>query len=143
SAEAEQAEESAQHVFSLSDPGDRFDVEWMQGEKPGDERAAPKRAGHLLQKQEQEERVSSMKDQAGEVVPPRLKSEKLHVQHVGNPGERVPIGRVTALHSPRDAFPLDSAKHLRVFGDVLRIVVIDKLVVEHRPESGQRGGSQE
>src|ERR1035438_9267163 len=60
SSEREEAEEGAEDVFAFADPGDRFNVQWMQGEDGGDKGAPPKSAGHRSEEGKEQRGVGDM-----------------------------------------------------------------------------------
>ena len=57
SQQGEQAEEAAEHILALGNPGNRFKPQRVQGEQPCHQQAPPPRAGHPLQNREDQRRV--------------------------------------------------------------------------------------
>src|SRR5258706_1087588 len=49
----------------------------------------------------------------------------------------MPIAGEAARKCPLHILPAQSTRHLRIQGDVLWIIIIDEIIVEHRPKSGQ------
>ena len=88
---AQQRQERAEDVLALGDPGHRLHVERVQGEERGHHGAAPGRAGERLQQGEEQCGVQGVEEDVGCVVAPGRQAEDLHVQHVGDPGDRVPV----------------------------------------------------
>ena len=120
--EREQPEQRRQHVLPLRHPGDRFHVGGVHGEEGGDEGAAPGRAGHAPEHQEDEDRVPGVEHSVHEVVRPGREPEELHVEHVGEPGERVPVEGVQRGEGPGHPLPGEPGPHDRVLGHVLVVV---------------------
>jgi len=73
------------------------------------------------------------------MVARRVQSKPTHIDHMGKPGQRVPVACVMRGKRPFDVLPVDSGGNMRVIEDVLRIVVIDKSVIEDwRERRGNR-----
>ncbi len=68
-----------------------------------------------------------------ERVPSRTEPEELHVEHVRDPSERVPVRRVELGERPAQAFERQAAQHPRILREVRRRVVGDERVPEHAP----------
>ena len=61
-----------------------------------------------------------------------LQSEKLNIQHVREPGERMPITCVKGAEGPGGVLPGQAAKHARIVGNVLGVVVENEVTPEGR-----------
>ena len=96
----EQEEERAQHILALGHPGHRFHVERVKREKRGHERAAPDGPRQAPEQAKEEDCVGDMKQEVDDVRGSRAGAEQLRVQHVGNPGHRVPVARVAGGEGP-------------------------------------------
>ena len=68
----------------------------------------------------------------------KIKPMKLDIRHVRDPGQRVPIGRVSVAESPFDVGPIQAREDIGVFDNVLEVVVTDELIPPDRPEGGDR-----
>ena len=64
-------------------------------------------------------------------------TEQRAIQHVREPGERVPIAGITAGESPGDAGPGDARVDVVVFENVLRIVEADETIPRQWPVGDQ------
>ena len=137
-AEREQEEERAEHILALRNPGDRLDMQGMQREQRRHHEAAPEGTRHPPQQQEQQQRIGDMKPHTYQVLCPRLVAEELKVQHVGDPGQRMPVTGVAALECPGNVLPLQAALNVRVRSNVIRVVVVDVAMTSDRQEYRQR-----
>ena len=74
------------------------------------------------------------------MVPARVEAEELDVEHVREPGERVPVRGVTLENAQRSAAG-ESPRAGGVAGDVRQVVEEDELVPDRRHEDpeGERG----
>src|SRR5262249_7894457 len=74
----------------------------------------------------------------------RVQSKPAHINHMGKPGQRVPVARVMRGKRPFDVLPVGTGGNMRVIEDVLRIVVIDKIDMEDPGErrKNRRGQKQ-
>ena len=105
-------------------------MERVQCEQRGHNHAAPDCAGDLIQEQKKKNCVGDVEQNADEMVHRGVLAEELAIEHVREPGERVPIAGVASGEGPFDVFPFQAALNVRVGGDVIRIVVIDKVVAK-------------
>ena len=67
------------------------------------------------------------------VVPTRVQREELHVEHVGEPAERVPVRDVRAVEGPGDALQREALAHHLIAEDVGVVVAVDELEAADRP----------
>ena len=109
----------------------------MKGEQGRDHRAGPRRLGHALEKQEQQDGVGQMQGHARQMMAGGIHSIELKIQHVGNPGQRMPVAGVARRQRPKKAGPTQGALDVRVGGDVSGIVVGDKSGAPNRCISRQ------
>src|SRR5207247_7751233 len=100
SEQREQPEESTEKIFALGDPGDRFDVQRMQSKKGGDERTAPKIRGHSNKDGKQQQRVGGMQEDICKVMSAGLVAPDRLIQHMREPGDRVPVTALECSESP-------------------------------------------
>ena len=124
-----QEKEGAQNGLSFRNPGHRFHVDGMDGEKKGDDGGFIRSAGHPQQEKKQKQRIQNMDRQIHHEVVAGLQTEKLAVDHVGNPGERVPVGYAREGKSPPEVWQSQSCVDMGVFSDIFVIVKIEELVM--------------
>ena len=131
--EREETEEGAKHVLPLRDPGDGLDTQRVEGEQRGHQGAAPERARHGAEDEEEQESVDDVEAQAGEVVPPRVHPVELRVGHEREPRERHPVPEVAGGEGPRDAVHGQAGADVWVLDDVPRIVQVHEAVMHQLP----------
>ena len=110
----------------------------MQAEEQGDNKTPAGGAGAAPQNHEDQQRVQRVQQQAGQVVAPGRRPENLAIEHVRDPGQGMPIGRIGARESPSEALPGYPLLHPRIGGDVVGIIVADKPAInrgQKRPEN--------
>jgi hypothetical protein len=90
----------------------------MQREHRSDKCGGPQCTGHSSQQQEHQHRVGRVKEQVREMVAHRFKPENLEVEHVRNPGERMPVARMPGGECPFQGFEIDAVLDVLVLGDV-------------------------
>ena len=78
-----------------------------------------------------------------EVMRPGLEAEKFAVRLVGQPGEGMPVVCVKGGERPFEIRPIQPAFDGRIFSDVVRVVLIDKLIPVGRQENQQRHQGEE
>ena len=76
------------------------------------------------------------------MVPAGIKAEELAIRHVRQPGQRVPIARITDVESPAAGFEGQPRVDVGIADDVLVVIIIDKIAMEGRPIQGQRKQQQ-
>lgn len=84
-----------------------------------------------------------MKSDIDHVRAAGVQPEQLAVGHVREPGQRMPIIRVTVHERPFDARPGQSFPDHRILIDVTVVVVSHEIVMPRGPIDGQRGEDQE
>ena len=87
---------------------------------------------------EQQQRVGEVEQEVRQVMAGGLEAVKLAIQHVGNPSERMPVAGVAAGERPVERVRRDASLHGRILHDVLQVVVVNKIVADHRAEHDQR-----
>lgn len=123
----EQPEQAAQDLFPFGDPNNRLDMERMDREEQRHECASPPRSGQPPQNQEQEYRVDRVKKDVSEMMPAAVQSVKTDAQHVGEPRQRKPVGRVARPEGPRDGYWTQAIPDIEVVDDEFRVVVTGEL----------------
>ena len=132
SQERQQPEQRAQYILAFGHPGHRFHMQGMQSKHRGHKKTSPHGSRHSCQNQEDQNRVDRMEQQARKVMSPGVQTEPLTIQHVGQPGQWMPIAANRAAHRPFDVFPCQSRLHMRIPRDITRIIVENKIVVDGR-----------
>ncbi len=140
--EREQEEAAAHDVLAFGDPDDGFDAERMPGKERGGEDGGPIGAGEAAENEEDEDGVERVPEDARQVMSESDLVVELPIEHVGEPGERMPVIGV-AGEGPDDARPGEAGADVGVVGDVARVVVVEKPVVERAAEKENGAGEQE
>ena len=110
----------------------------VDGEERRDERAPPGGAGHGGEDQEQERRVRRVQRRVDEVVRARVEPEELDVEHMREPGDRVPVGHLQRRERPADPSPGQATPHHGVVGHVPVVVEEEEVVTGHLGVEQQR-----
>ena len=140
----EKKEERAEDVFALGDPGDGFDAERVEREEGGDEQAAPVGAGEAAQPCEEQKRTGDVEEDVDEMRAGGARAEEGVVELVREPRDRVPVARVTGGERPADAGSGQTVEDAGIFGDVVRIVIRDEVVMtDGKEEEGGEGEEKE
>ena len=71
------------------------------------------------------------------MVQARIHSEEHMIDHMGQPGEGVPIALIYGGKGPYDGFWGQSSSNIRVFKDISPIIVIHKIMVDDPAVYGQ------
>ena len=83
----------------------------------------------ISQREKKEHRGRRVEHQVGQMMARRLQTEELAIQHMGDPGQRVPVAGVHMGKRPNDSIQFEAAGDRRVFEDVIAVVEINELVV--------------
>ncbi len=83
-----------------------------------------------------------MEQQASQVVPAGPHAVELAIEHVRHHGDRVPIACHLTAPDPRHAFLGQAGLDMRICGDVVRVVVVNKPMPRDRPIDRQRAQSE-
>src|SRR5437879_4879416 len=84
-----------------------------------------------------------MKEQTGHMMPARVQSKELDVEHVRQPGQGKPVAGVAGLKGPAGVGKGQSCCYVWILSDIFRIVVIEEVIMEHRRKGGDCYDSQE
>ena len=139
-----QSEKGRERVFAFRGPCDRLHVQRMQREQRRHDRTRPdtaspaRTAGCATQKPKNQHDIRTMEQRIHEQMPARVQAEQLTVDHVRDPGQRMPVRGVKTGERLRDTGQGQAAIYHRVFGDVIGIIEIDKLMTDHLPVNRQR-----
>jgi len=115
----------------------------MEGEEGRNQGAAPDRAGHLVKKQEEQQRVGEVQEKAGEMVAGRLQAIELGIQLMREPRQRMPVGALARAEGPRRAPPGEPRLNIVVVRHVLRVVIVHKPASRYGPVGRQRRSAQQ
>src|ERR1035437_2209509 len=118
-------------------------MERVDSKEEGDESASPSRRGQAPENQEDQDGIGGMNEQAAEVVPPGVQTKYLAVQHVRQPGERVPVAHFRAAKGPLHARPGEASAHVAVVGDIEVVIVIDEVIAQSREEHPEHDQEQQ
>ncbi len=134
-------EQPAEHVLALGGPGHRLGAQGMHRKDRRHHKAGPKRARHQPKGNKQEHRVGAVERHVHQMVParpaiavdlvlrlPATQAEELPIDHVGYPGQRMPVALVGVHEGPLGAFPGQSGLDLRLFIDVDVVVANGEIV---------------
>jgi hypothetical protein len=85
--------------------------------------------------------VGGVEEDIGEMVANGIFAIKLPVDHVGDPGERVPVGGVEGVEGPTDALRVYTLMDRGVIDDIDVVVVDEEIVRAHSAigKDGDRG----
>jgi len=120
----------------------------VKGEEKGNGCTGPERSAQPPEEQQQEDPVCSVQGHVHQVMPGRIEPEELHIEHVGEPGERVPVGCMGGGHGPGDPLEGHPLDDVLVVVDILVIVEIDEVVAgapaenctdRHKQQDGDGG----
>ena len=114
----------------------------MQRKQSGHNYTAPNRSGHPVQQKKKKHCIRHMKQNTNEMMHRRLLAKQLAVQHVRHPGYRMPIARMTGCERPLKIFPLYTALYVRIRRDIIRIIVINKIVPQRRQVRSESHGRE-
>ena len=115
-------EEGAERVFSLGDPGDGVCTQGVQGKEERHDEAPPPGMREAIQRQEQQDRAATVKDEVEEMMAAGVEAPEVDVQHVGEPREWVPQGRVGCHEGPVRCGEAEAVPDVVILRHVLRIV---------------------
>jgi hypothetical protein len=122
----------------------------MERKQGGDEKVAPEggvrfraKAHQGLQEEEQEDGVGAVEGDVDHMRATGVQAEDLAVQHMGKPGERMPIIGLAVNEGPFHAGPSQALEDGGVVVDVVVVVIGDELVIMGGPIDGQRDGNEE
>ena len=108
-----------------------------------DKRASPKGAGHLPQNQKKCDHRRGVEKDIGEMMSGGIQSVKLAVQHVGKPGQRMPVVGMNAGESPNYPLQRQTPGNLRVFIHIIIVVIVNELVNHRLAENGKGDRGQQ
>lgn len=83
-----------------------------------------------------------MEQHVREMMSGGIQAEELAIQHVGNPRQREPIGRMAVSERPDDPFPGYTASDMIVGGDITEIVPVEECKLADRQINQDRDNGQ-
>jgi len=99
----------------------------------------PSRPLRPLQKQKQQQNVRHEQQHIREMMSRRIPPIPLHIQHVRNPRERMPVGRrIIRTKRPHHVLPRNSMQHRAVSRHIIRIVEIHESILQRRRIKSRR-----
>lgn len=134
--ERQQSKGRAQHILALRNPGDGLDPQRVQRKEGRHRRTTPHRPGHLSEQEEQQNGIRGVEGDVRQMMKAGADAKPLTIQHVGQRGDRMPIPHHGMGERVAKTVRGQAGLDLLVFGDELRIVVIDEVVMPHRPIHG-------
>ena len=130
--QGEHGEQAGEDVLASRRPRHGFDVQGMQREHRGDERAPPAGARHALEREEEQHRIRDVENQAREMEARWIPAVECEIDRPREPRQREPIRAAKGGERPGDGLDAEAALHVGVVQDVEVVVVVDEAVVEHR-----------
>ena len=106
-------------------------------------RAAPQKPCHPPQDQEKQDHRRCVEQDIGKMMAAGVQSVKLAVQHMGKPGQRVPVEAVDMGKRPAKSLPGQTLLNDRVLIHIHVVVVSDKVVPQRLAEDQPDNGCQE
>ena len=83
-----------------------------------------------------------MEQNVCDMVPAASETEKLAIQHVGNPGCGEPVGGILGREGPLEAFQRDAATHQEIAAGVRGIVEVYELEMPYLGIDSEGGDEQ-
>jgi hypothetical protein len=136
-------EARAEDILPLSHPGNRFHIDRVNGKKSRYTGAPPNGSGHEAKQGKEKDRVDEMKDDIRPMVAAGIGPKQLPVQHMRNPGKRVPVA--AAFHVPEgpdQPFHSQPCLNMYIISNINRIIVVDEPVIANRLVADQNHHTQ-
>jgi predicted metalloprotease len=108
----------------------------VNGEDSRYEGALPEALGHSVKNEKEQEGVGHVKEKVYQMMPPRVQSEQLTVEHVGYPGQGMPVANMEGCKSPGNVPRRQTRLYVTVSRYVFVVIKIDELVIVHLPVNG-------
>ena len=83
-----------------------------------------------------------MKQNAGEVMPGWIQPKELAIQHVRNPGHRVPVTGMAGGKGPSERRPGQACLDVRIFCDIGLVIVIQECMIKSRRKDSKSDHGQ-
>ena len=78
-----------------------------------------------------------MNKEVYQVMPAGLRSEHLNVQHMGQPGNRMPVAGLVGGKRPDDTLDRQAVLYVGIFTDIFIVIVVNKFIVLYLPVDGK------
>ena len=88
----------------------------------------------LKRTKKEQDGVGDVKQEVSQMVPCGVQAEDLDVQHVGHPGQGMPVTGIADGESPTQVFNSQAVQHVAVFGYVNMIVEVNEVAPGNLPE---------
>ena len=108
----------------------------MNGEDRRHPRAGPDCPSHALQRQEQENRRDGVEEHVGQMMAGGLQAIELAVEHVREPGQRVPVSGLEGSDCRDNPVFGQAPPNMLVFVDVVIVVEADEVVAAGLAKDG-------
>ena len=135
-------EKGAQHPFPVCHPCDGLHVQRVQGEEGGDEGAAPEMTCHFFQGEKEQQSAGDVEKNIGEMGARRVQPIDLAVDHMRQPGQRVPVAHVIERKRPNEAFGRQALFDRGITRDIEWVVEVDEFEVLNLPVNQEGQDSQ-
>ena len=99
--QSENEEQSGENIFAFGDPGHRFNTERMNGKDGRHDGAGPAAPRRLQQRQKEQHGNRRVDRGAGQMVPSGPELVELAIEHVRNPGQRMPVAGIAPVKARR------------------------------------------
>ena len=118
-------------------------MQGMHGKQCCHEKTGPHLPGAKLQQQKQENTIDDMEEKASQMGASGIQPKNLTVQHMGEPGQGVPVGRVPGGEGPGEAIPGEPIFDHGIMNDESQIIE-NKLMISHlgKNNNGQQDQNQ-
>ena len=100
---------------------------------------APHLARHPSEQKEYQQAIDQVEKYTGHMMPAWTHSEEFNIQHVRQPGNRVPIAGTGRPEGPDDAFFAQPLTHIGILCHIFIIVITDKIMCASLPVYGKCG----
>ena len=124
-----QREQGAQNILALGNPRHRLHVERMNGKNRRDECAPGRSFTRAIENPEQQYGIQNVEKHTRDVVPARIKTVDLRIQHMREPCQRMPVRLELSGQRPDDALRGQAGGYVRVLINVIGVVKINETVV--------------
>jgi hypothetical protein len=75
-----------------------------------------------------------------EMVPPRAQAENLNNSHMGQPGQRMPVGCGKSRKGPSNVLTGDAPFDMQIIRNIQRVIEVDELVITCLEEDSECEG---
>ena len=79
-----------------------------------------------------------MKKQIHQMMAPGIQAEKLAVEHMRQPSQRVPVACAAGAKGPANSLPVKRRLNMAIVGNVGIVVIVDKIEITYLQENCKR-----